>query len=137
MASSALGQRRPPRAAEVGALRPRGVADHPLRPRVFACPYPPEAVRRVVLAHLGALHDCYRAAASQPPPDAQHFALRWRIEPDGTVSVATIEPAGALPLRELRACLTDVVRTWRFPAHEGGVVTITYPMVFASAVDER
>lgn len=137
-ASSALGQRRPPRAADVGALRPRGVVVRPLRQQVIACPYPAEVVRRVVLAHLGALNDCYRAALSRASPQAGRFALRWRIEPDGTVSAVTVEPAGAPASRELHACLADAVRTWRFPAEPGrGVVTITYPMVFAPAVDEQ
>lgn len=124
--SLALAQPRPPRRIEPPALAPRGVRPPRYAPRVFACPYPAEVIRRVVVARLDDLRACYEAAGALRTPS--RAVLRWSIEADGTVPSATVahdDPA----LDGLAACIVGVVRSFRFPADPvHGAVTITYPL---------
>jgi len=57
---------------------------------------------------------------------------KFVIDPTGHVSsqVDIAPPDAAVPDEVVRKCVVDAFRTLEFPPPEGGIVTVTYPLVF-------
>jgi len=100
-----------------------------------------EVVRQVVRAHLAELRDCYEAElARSGAPDAGPapngtLKIRWTVGADGSVTsveVLSASPGAGVRLAE---CVTDAIRSWRFPTPKAGKSVITYPFVFKAPPD--
>ncbi len=89
----------------------------------------PEQVRRVVMAHTGALRACYEGEAQRNPSLRGGVTVQWQIDPGGGVSTASL--AGTtLGNQRVEGCVLRQVKTWRFPASESPTTVASYPFKF-------
>jgi hypothetical protein len=88
----------------------------------------PEQVRRVVVAHQGALRACYEIEAQKNPGLKGGVTATWTIDPSGAVSSASIA-GSTIKNPRVEGCVVRQIRTWRFPASEGTTPT-TFPFSF-------
>jgi hypothetical protein len=87
-----------------------------------------EQIRRVVMAHSGALRACYEIEAEKDPTLRGGVTVSWTIDPGGAVTSANL--AGTtIHNQRLEGCVLRQVRTWRFPSSEGPSQA-TYPFSF-------
>jgi len=88
-----------------------------------------EQVRRVVLAHLGAVRACYESEAQRNPSLKGGVTVQWQIEPGGTVSSASI--AGTtLSNPRVEGCVVRQVKGWHFPTSETPTQVAGFPFKF-------
>jgi hypothetical protein len=89
----------------------------------------PEQVRRVVMAHIGALRACYEVEAQKNPKLKGSVTVAWTIDSSGGVAGAAV--AGTtLGNARVEGCVVRQVRGWRFPASDGSTST-SFPFAFA------
>ena len=92
----------------------------------------PELIQHEVRAHFESLRHCYERGLSRDPKLQGTVATKFVIKRDGTVS--HVEDGGnggsTLPSRRVLACVRDTFRKLVFPAPEGGIVTVVYPIIF-------
>jgi hypothetical protein len=92
--------------------------------------YPPEAIRHVIRHNFGLFRGCYQKGLLRNPNLQGRVSVRFVIDRDG--SVRSAEDAGSdLPDREVVACVVRGFYALHFSATEGGIVTVTYPIVFS------
>ncbi len=88
----------------------------------------PEQIRRVVMAHQGALRACHEIEAQKDPTLRGGVTAAWTIDPSGAVTSASL--AGTtLHNARVEGCVLRQVRTWHFPSSDG-VTQATFPFVF-------
>jgi len=75
----------------------------------------PEQIRRVVMAHLGALRACYESEAERNPNLKGGVTVLWQIAPEGTVSGASLG-GSSLGSPRVEGCVVRQVKGWRFPS---------------------
>jgi hypothetical protein len=89
----------------------------------------PEQVRRVVMAHTGALRACYETEASRNPNLHGGVTVAWKIQPDGSV----LNPALAgttMNNPRVEGCVVRQVRAWHFPTSDSATDVASYPFKF-------
>jgi hypothetical protein len=105
---------------------------------------PPEVIQAVVRAGQGTMRQCYEDGLRRAPRLAGRVTTRFVISTQGTVSNAVdVDRAPPLPMdwvapsvpkampdAAVSACVVAAFERLRFPAPEGGVVTVTYPILF-------
>jgi hypothetical protein len=88
----------------------------------------PEQIRRVVIAHRGALQACYEIEAQKDPTLRGGVTMSWTIDKTGMVTSAT--PAGStIHNARVEGCVLRQVRAWHFPASDGSSQA-TFPFSF-------
>ncbi|MEP7124570.1 MAG: AgmX/PglI C-terminal domain-containing protein [Byssovorax sp.] len=111
---------------------------HRTRPPVVRCGWysdvsgrlPPEAVQRVVRQSFGRFRACYQNALDHNPTLSGRVSTRFVIGRDGAVS--SVENGGSdLPDPGVVQCVVRAFYGLSFPQPEGGVVFVTYPIVFS------
>jgi hypothetical protein len=90
----------------------------------------PEMIQRVVRQRFGAMRACYEAGLARNHGLAGRVAIRFQIDRTGSVVQADMNGA-SLADAQVNACIVREFRGLKFPAPEGGTVTVTYPMVFS------
>lgn len=93
----------------------------------------PNMVVNEIRKRKGAIVACYERALKRNPNLAGKLELQFTISAVGKVTGAEI---GTDTLRddEVGQCITSIVRSWRFPAPEGGgEVHFSYPFVFTAS----
>ena len=85
---------------------------------------PAETIREVVRASYGAFRVCYEQLG-QPLPSTR-ATLRFTIGLEGRVSEGSVDAE----ISTLGSCLDRAMREFVFPAPRGGVVTVSYPLMF-------
>jgi hypothetical protein len=88
-----------------------------------------DQVRRVVLAHTGALRACYETEAQKNPGLKGGVTVAWQIDASGSVSSASIA-SSTLSNPRVEGCIVRQVRSWRFPASESTTTVASYPFRF-------
>jgi outer membrane biosynthesis protein TonB len=86
-------------------------------------------VRRVVVAHAGALRACYESEAQRNPGLRGGVTVKWQIDPGGAVGNAAIE-SSTLSNPRVEGCVLRQVKTWRFPASDASTSVLGYPFKF-------
>lgn len=90
---------------------------------------PPEAVRRIVRQNFGRFRACYQDGLKRNPALTGRVSTSFVIGRDGAVS--SVGDAGSdLPDAGVQACVRRAFYGLSFPQPEGGIVTVTYPIVF-------
>jgi hypothetical protein len=89
----------------------------------------PEQVRRVVIAHVGALRTCYELEARRDPQLRGGATAAWQIEPDGTVSSASITGT-TLHNSRVEGCIVRQVKSWSFPSSDARTTVAGFPFRF-------
>ncbi len=88
----------------------------------------PEQIRRVVMAHQGALRACYEMEAQRNPNLKGGVSVGWQIDPGGTVSTASVQ-SSSLGNPRVEGCVVRQVKSWHFPTSDGPS-TVAFPFKF-------
>lgn len=91
---------------------------------------PPEVIQRIFRQNFGLFRTCYEKGLRKAPKLTGRVAIRFTIGKDGAVTDARTDST-TLPDVSVVACVLNYVRQLRFPAPEGGTVTVVYPIEFA------
>lgn len=91
-----------------------------------------EVITRIVRRHQREIRTCYERGLMRRPELSGRVTVSFVISPTGTVESASIAST-TLEDAQVEACIVRAVRTWTFPAPDGGgVVSVNYPFVFQS-----
>ena len=90
----------------------------------------PEVIQRIVRQNFGYFRMCYEKGLVKKPDLEGKVLTRFVIDKSGSLS--TVKSSGDLPASVVR-CVEASFRGLSFPAPGGGVVTVSYPIVFTTA----
>jgi hypothetical protein len=91
---------------------------------------PPEAIQRIVRQNFGRFRACYEDGLRRDPALQGRVSARFVIGRDGAVS--SVSDGGSdLPDRGVVSCVVRAFYGVSFPQPEGGIVTVTYPILFS------
>jgi outer membrane biosynthesis protein TonB len=88
----------------------------------------PESIRRVVVAHAGALQACYEIEAMKGPLLRGGVTVRWNVEKNGAVTNAGVVES-TIHSVNVEGCVLRQVRSWQFPS-SAARSQATFPFVF-------
>ncbi|CAN5272336.1 hypothetical protein BH09MYX1_BH09MYX1_19140 [soil metagenome] len=89
----------------------------------------PEQIRRVVMAHTGALRACYDSELARNPNLKGGVTMTWNIEPGGAVTSASIA-SSTIGNPRVEGCIQRQVKAWKFPTSESPTNVSSYPFKF-------
>jgi len=113
---------------------------------------PPELIQKIVRARFGEYRQCYEDGLRREPKLEGRVSVHFVINLDGHVSAVmnaddappdafgrsnpqvaanSPPPLPSMPDLQVVACVVAAFRNLAFPAPEGGIVTVTYPIMFA------
>jgi Ca-activated chloride channel family protein len=91
---------------------------------------PPEVIQRIVRQNFGRYRLCYENGLRSNPDLRGRVSVRFVIDREGRVS--NVANGGSdLPDASVVSCVVRGFSGLMFPQPEGGVVSVTYPIVFA------
>jgi hypothetical protein len=93
---------------------------------------PGEVIQRIVRQNFGRFRNCYESSLRTNPSLTGRVSVKFVIGRDGGVMMAS-DGGSDLPDQTVIACVTRGFQNLSFPSPEGGVVTVTYPLVFSPA----
>lgn len=91
---------------------------------------PPEVIQRIVRQNFGRFRLCYEQDLRTQPSLAQRVTVSFTIGRDGSVTRASGTADGGAP-QSTASCVARAFSGISFPEPEGGVVNVTYPLVFS------
>jgi tetratricopeptide (TPR) repeat protein len=91
---------------------------------------PPEVIQRIVRQNFGRFRLCYENGLRKNASLQGRVSVKFGIDRSGAVSMAA-DGGSDLPDPGVIACVTRGFSNLSFPAPEGGLVTVTYPIVFS------
>jgi len=91
---------------------------------------PPEVVQRIVRQNYGRFRLCYENGLRTNPSLQGRVAARFVIGRDGAVSSVTNGDSD-LPNASVVQCVLRAYYDLTFPAPQGGIVSVVYPIVFS------
>lgn len=89
----------------------------------------PEQVRRVVMAHAGALRACYETEAQRNPNLKGGISVQWQIDTAGAVAGAQIKQS-SLSNPRVEGCVLRQIKGWKFPSADAPTTVAEYPFRF-------
>ena len=89
----------------------------------------PEQIRRVVMAHVGAVRACYDIELQKNPNLKGGVQIGWQIDPSGSVSGANVV-SSSLGNPRVEGCVVRQVKTWHFPESGSSTNVSSYPFKF-------
>jgi hypothetical protein len=89
---------------------------------------PPDAIRKVVMAHRGALQACYELYAKKDPTLEGTVTMAWTIDASGFVTSAAVV-GSTIPNALVASCILRQVPKWLFPA-SNEASEVRYPFSF-------
>lgn len=89
-----------------------------------------EIIVRVVKRHMSALRFCYERGLMKNPKLQGKLVVKFTIDKTGRVAAAS-ETSNTISDPEVGACVVKRFKQMKFPAPEGGDVTVLYPLVFS------
>ncbi len=90
---------------------------------------PPEVIQRIVRQNYGRFRFCYEKGLAGNPSLAGRVGVRFVIGRDGAVSNVS-ESGSDLQNSTVSSCVIQSFYGLSFPAPEGGIVTVSYPIQF-------
>ena len=91
-----------------------------------------EEVAKVIHSHMNEIRYCYESAILKDPTLAGKVLIDFKINANGVVPSAGIAE-NSISDGQVGNCLTNKLRTWKFPQPRGGVVVaVSYPFIFKS-----
>jgi hypothetical protein len=90
---------------------------------------PPEVIQRIVRQNFGRFRLCYENGLRTNPALEGRVVVRFVIGRDG--HVANVAGSGDLPDPAVRSCIVRAFNGLSFPEPEGGIVTVSYPIVLS------
>ncbi len=121
----------------VGWRRKGGMPEHQVKPvdgwdptTTVSGRIPPAAIQRIVRNNYGRFRACYETGLRTNPSLAGRVTTRFVIDRDGKVANAA-SGGSDLPDSGVVSCVVSKFYSLSFPKPEGGVVTVSYPIMFA------
>ncbi len=91
---------------------------------------PPEVIQRIVRQNFGRFRLCYENGLRNNPNLQGRVSVRFVIGRDGAVS--QVQNGGSdMPDGNVVSCVVRAFYGLSFPQPEGGIVTVTYPIMFS------
>ena len=91
---------------------------------------PAEVIRRIVRQNFGRFRMCYEQGLGRNPNLEGRVGVRFVIGRDGAVS--NVGNGGSdIPDSAVVSCVVNAFYGLSFPQPEGGIVTVTYPIMFS------
>ncbi|MFO0667856.1 MAG: AgmX/PglI C-terminal domain-containing protein [Polyangiaceae bacterium] len=90
---------------------------------------PPEVIQRIVRQNFGRFRLCYENGLRTNPNLQGRVAVRFIIDRSGAVSSAS-DGGSDIPDQGVVGCVVRGFNNLSFPQPEGGIVTVTYPIIF-------
>lgn len=92
-----------------------------------------DVIKRVINENKNQIRYCYEFELQRTPDLEGRVLMSWIIDGNGYVSKAEVRES-TLNNANVERCLSERIRTWRFPAPAGGgIVEVNYPFVFKSS----
>ena len=91
---------------------------------------PPEVIQRIVRQNFGRFRPCYENGLRKNPNLAGRVSVRFVIGRDGVVSQVANGDSN-MPDGSVVSCVVRSFYGLSFPQPEGGIVTVTYPIMFS------
>lgn len=91
---------------------------------------PADVIQRVVRMNFGRFRSCYDAGLRTNPSLQGRIATKFVIGRDGSVSLSQ-DSGSDMPDSTVKACVVRAFQGLSFPSPEGGIVTVTYPIMFS------
>ena len=89
-----------------------------------------DVITRVIRRHQNEVRYCYEVELQKTPSLTGRLTVLFSIDPHGAVSEATVSES-TLGNERVNACVLKRMRSWRFPAPQGGgSVSVTWPWTF-------
>jgi hypothetical protein len=88
---------------------------------------PPDVIQRIVRQNFGRFRSCYEVGLRSNPNLEGRVVARFVIGRDGAVS--NVSAGGDLPDSQVRSCVASAFYGLSFPTPEGGIVTVSYPIL--------
>ena len=89
---------------------------------------PEEVIQRIVRQNFGRFRLCYENGLRTNPALSGRVATKFVIGRDGGVMQSS-DAGSDLPDQNVVACVVRSFNSLSFPAPEGGVATVTYPII--------
>jgi hypothetical protein len=90
---------------------------------------PPEVIQRIVRQNFGRFRLCYENGLKANPNLQGRVSVKFVIARTGEVATAA-DSGSDLPDQATVACVVRGFKNLTFPEPEGGIVTVTFPLVF-------
>jgi len=91
---------------------------------------PAEVIQRIVRQNFGRFRLCYEAGLRGNPTLSGRIATKFVIGRDGAVMQSS-DAGSDLPDQNVVACVVRSFNSLSFPMPEGGVATVTYPIILS------
>lgn len=92
-------------------------------------------IAAVIERHLGEIRYCYEQGLQQSPKLAGRVSMKFFIGAEGYVTSASISNS-SLKSAQVEGCITNRLKSWKFPNPRGGVVVkVNYPFVLKRVTD--
>ncbi|MDI1444907.1 AgmX/PglI C-terminal domain-containing protein [Polyangium sp. 6x1] len=91
----------------------------------------PAEIQKVIRGNFKALRACYEEGLQKNPNLEGRIGIRFVIGKDGKPGSISEDTQSTLPDPDVVKCVLAAVETLTFPAPEGGVVKVVYPIMFA------
>ena len=88
-----------------------------------------EQINKVVRAHLAGVKYCYEKELQHKSGLSGGVDIFWVIQPDGTVSKASVKST-TLGDAAVEGCILRQVKQWQFPKAPGQTIVGRYPFIF-------
>ena len=88
-----------------------------------------EQINKVVRAHLAGVKYCYEKELQHKTSLSGGVDIFWVIQPDGTVSKASVKST-TLGDVATEGCILRQVKQWQFPKAQGQTIVGRYPFIF-------
>lgn len=96
---------------------------------------PAESIQRVVRLNFGKFRGCYQKGLLRNPLLEGRIATRFTIGRDGSVGSVSVADS-TMDDKEVESCVAKAFYGLQFAQPEGGVIVVTYPIVFSNDPDE-
>ncbi|MES1187698.1 MAG: AgmX/PglI C-terminal domain-containing protein [Myxococcales bacterium] len=110
-----------------GTYKPHGVSIRPDGVTKVSGRLPPEVIQRIVRQNFGRFRNCYEGGLRSNPNLEGRVVARFVIGSDGAVS--NVSAGGDLPDAQVKSCVASAFYGLSFPTPEGGIVTVSYPIM--------
>ncbi len=90
---------------------------------------PPDVIQRVIRQNFGRFRACYESGLRSNPTLQGRVGVSFVIGADG--SVGSVSGGGDLPDQGVISCVSRAFGALSFPAPDGGIVTVSYPISFS------
>jgi hypothetical protein len=112
-----------------GNYVPKGISMRVGDPKVNGR-IPAEVIQRIVRQNFGRFRLCYEDALRSNPALSGRVAVKFTIDRSGAVGMAA-DGGSDMPDQKVVSCVVRGFQNLTFPEPQGGMVTVTYPLVFS------